>query len=73
MGCDVAKYRSKFITKRAINEEAGNIFVDLEKKYGQLAFKPNFPVMNNIAVTTANEFLATTPSRSQHDKTIIMK
>jgi hypothetical protein len=51
MGYDVARYRSKFITRRASREEPGKIFVDLATTRGHLAFISSFPVADNIAIT----------------------
>jgi hypothetical protein len=38
-----------------------------------LGYTSNFPVNQNIIITATNELLVKTASKSQQDKTIIMK
>jgi hypothetical protein len=50
-----------------------NIFAKNPEISTQLSYVPNFPVNQSIAIRADNGWLVETASKSQQDKTIIMK
>ena len=61
------------MTKRATIEiirKKDDIFKGIA---AQLGYTSNIPVNHNIVIRATNELLVKTASKSQHDKTIIMK
>jgi hypothetical protein len=61
------------MTKRASREKPRKLFDNLEEIYTQLGYTSNFPVNHNNAIKAAKGWLVKTASKSQQDKTNIIK
>jgi hypothetical protein len=61
------------MTKRATNEKPRHEDDKLKGITAQLGYPSNFSVNHNIAITATSGLEVKTASKSQHDKTIIVK